>query len=318
MASIFDAVNDREASALLAFAGNRLSRLAEKRPADCLDIAFADPATRALGFIAGRLVVRDPDAAAAALLPVETFEAFQPDRANAVLLGHDGDAACLALPLKADPEALPAGFAALPPRTAYVKSMFADDQMGAIAQGASLVNWTLSAQFCGICGTRTVAEAGGYRRRCPEGEGGCGATLFPRTDPVVIMLAIDEGRDRCLLGRSPHFPPGFYSCLAGFLEPGETMEDAVRRETMEEAGIAVGRVVYHASQPWPVPHSMMVGFYAEAKSFDIDLDGDELEDCRWFTRQEAARLIERIPGEPTTAHDGAIANRLLRDWVARR
>jgi NAD+ diphosphatase len=131
------------------------------------------------------------------------------------------------------------------------------------------------------------------------------------------MLAIDETGDRCLLGRSPHFPPGFYSCLAGFLEPVETMEDAVRRETHEEAGISIGQVRYHASQPWPMPHTMMVGFYAQALSMDIAMDGDELEDCRWFTRQEAMRLLERIEGELTTAPDGTIANRLLRDWVQR-
>jgi NAD+ diphosphatase len=106
-------------------------------------------------------------------------------------------------------------------------------------------------------------ESGGYRRKCQA----CGHTVFPRTDPVAIMLAVDETRDRCLLGRSPHFPPGMYSCLAGFIEPGETMEDAVRRETLEESGIRIGRVRYHASQPWPMPHSLMIGVYAEAKAW---------------------------------------------------
>jgi NAD+ diphosphatase len=101
-------------------------------------------------------------------------------------------------------------------------------------------------------------KAGGYRRVCTA----CGHMVFPRTDPVVIMLTIDVERDLCLLGRSPHFPEGMYSCLAGFVEPGETIENAVRRETHEEAGIRVGRVRYHASQPWPMPHTLMIGCYA--------------------------------------------------------
>ena len=110
----------------------------------------------------------------------------------------------------------------------------------------------------------------------------CGAEHFPRTDPVAIMLAVT--RDRCLLGRGPHFGPGMYSALAGFIEPGETIEDAVRRETFEESGIRLGRVAYHASQPWPFPYSLMIGCYGEALNEDIQADLTELEACRWFER----------------------------------
>ncbi len=144
---------------------------------------------------------------------------------------------------------------------------------------------------------------------------------FPRTDPVVIMLTIDLERDLCLLGRSPHFPEGMYSCLAGFLEPGETIENAVRRETQEESGIRIGRVRYHASQPWPMPHTLMIGCYAEAKSHDIHLDDKELEDCRWFTREETAAMLARNtgvsqgPGEQVPPPKGAIAHQLMRDWL---
>jgi NAD+ diphosphatase len=131
------------------------------------------------------------------------------------------------------------------------------------------------------------------------------------------MLTIDEARDRCLLGRSPHFPPGMYSCLAGFIEPGETMEDAVRRETMEESGIKVGRVRYHASQPWPMPHSLMIGVYAEAQSLDITRDTAELEDCRWFDRSETEAMLASSLGEADASAPppGAIAHRLMRDWL---
>jgi NAD+ diphosphatase len=155
-------------------------------------------------------------------------------------------------------------------------------------------------------------KIGGYKRVCTA----CEHMIFPRTDPVVIMLTIDEKRDLCLLGRGPHFAPGMYSCLAGFVEPGETIENAVRRETLEESGIRTGRIRYHASQPWPMPHTLMIGCYAEAKSRDITRDEQELEDCRWFTREETIEMLER-PGTTGKAPPpkGAIAHRLMRDWV---
>jgi NAD+ diphosphatase len=155
-------------------------------------------------------------------------------------------------------------------------------------------------------------KIGGYKRVCSS----CGHMIFPRTDPVVIMLTIDLERDLCLLGRGPHFAPGMYSCLAGFVEPGETIENAVRRETHEESGIAVGRVRYHASQPWPMPHTLMIGCFAEATSFDITRDEAELEDCRWFTRDEVAALLAMTGADGRSPPPkGAIAHRLMRDWL---
>ncbi|MEQ9244782.1 MAG: NAD(+) diphosphatase, partial [Nitratireductor sp.] len=142
----------------------------------------------------------------------------------------------------------------------------------------------------------------------------CGRDHFPRTDPVVIMLAVRG--EQCLLGRSPHFAPGMVSCLAGFVEPGETIEAAVRRETREEAGIAVGAVAYHASQPWPFPYSLMIGCYGQAESEAITMDENELEDCRWFSRDEVRLMLEdRHPDGHRVPPRGAIANRLIRDWV---
>ena len=315
--SLFDAAAS-EPSACLAFSGNRLARLAEDRPADCLDRAYADGRARIYAFIDGAILLAGSEEAPRALFSRAEIDGLTPDWAKAVLLGHD-DAGepRLAVALRHDggSQALPAGLFSVSLRALYMRGLLAGSGLGEAAHGAAMLNWSLGAQFCGACGGRTAAEAGGYRRRCSPETGGCGRQIFPRTDPVVIMLAVDEARERCLLGRSPHFVPGMYSCLAGFLEPGETMEDAVRRETHEEAGLTVGRVRYHASQPWPLPHTIMVGFYAEATSFKIDHDRDELEDCRWFTRTEAARLIERHEGELTTAADGTIANRLLRDWV---
>jgi NAD+ diphosphatase len=137
---------------------------------------------------------------------------------------------------------------------------------------------------------------------------------FPRTDPVVIMLAIDG--DNCLLGRSPRFAPTMWSCLAGFIEPGESIEDAVHRETLEEAGIVCGRVKYFASQPWPFPSSLMIGCHAEAVTRDIVVDRTELEDARWFSKDEVtAMLLRRHPDGLTTPPPVAIAHHIVRAWV---
>src|SRR5690606_10423437 len=142
----------------------------------------------------------------------------------------------------------------------------------------------------------------------------CGADDFHGTDTVAIMLAATD--EKCMLRRSPRFAPGMYSCLAGFIEPGETIENAVRRETFEEAGIRIGRVVYHASQPWPFPYSLMIGCYGEALNEDIVRDTAELEDVRWFTRNEVRTIIDgRSPEGITTPPKMAIANHIIRCWA---
>lgn len=155
---------------------------------------------------------------------------------------------------------------------------------------------------------------GGFKRVCTS----CNAEHFPRTDPVVIMLVTrktDNG-DTCLLARSPHFAPLTYSCLAGFVEPGETIENAVRREVREESGLPVGQVTYHASQPWPFPYSLMIGCFAQGLSDQITLDYEELEDGRWFTRDEARAMLDNVHTQGLrTPPAGAIASALIRHWV---
>src|SRR5205085_2107396 len=141
--------------------------------------------------------------------------------------------------------------------------------------------------FGANCGTRTAMKEGGWKRECPN----CKAEHFPRTDPVVIML-VTSG-EKCLLGRQKHFPPGMYSCLAGFVEAAETIEDAVRREIFEESGIRCTDVSYYMTQPWPYPSSLMIGCAARATSEDIVVDRSELEDARWFDRDEARLMITR-------------------------
>ncbi|MEK1926716.1 MAG: NAD(+) diphosphatase, partial [Rhizobium giardinii] len=214
-------------------------------------------------------------------------------------------------------ETLPEPFKLADGRTLYRQQMLPDELLGQFAQASSLISWNAANRFCGKCGSAMESKAGGYRRVCTA----CGHMAFPRTDPVVIMLTIDVERDLCLLGRSPHFPEGMYSCLAGFVEPGETIENAVRRETHEESGIRVGRVRYHASQPWPMPHTLMIGCYAEAQSRNIHRDEQELEDCRWFSREETAAMLARntgvalADGELGPPPKGAIAHQLMRDWL---
>ena len=176
----------------------------------------------------------------------------------------------------------------------------------------AMCHWHAQHQFCSNCGKPTRLAAAGFRRECDA----CKAQHFPRTDPVVIMLAVDG--DRCLLGRQPRFPKAMYSALAGFVEPGETIEEAVRREIHEEAGIVVDEVAYVASQPWPFPASLMIGCLARAATTNIFMDHDELEDARWFTRDEATAMFEkRHPEGLLGPNRMAIANHLVRVWLGR-
>ena len=184
------------------------------------------------------------------------------------------------------------------------------EQLSAIAMAKSMVSWHQRHGFCANCGTRTAMKEGGWKRDCPN----CKAEHFPRTDPVVIML-VTSG-DKCLLGRQKQFLPGMYSCLAGFVEAAETIEDAVRREILEESGIRCTDVNYYMTQPWPYPSSLMIGCTARATSEDIVVDRTELEDARWFDRDEARLMITRKhPDGLAGPHPFAIAHHLVGRWV---
>jgi NAD+ diphosphatase len=183
-----------------------------------------------------------------------------------------------------------------------------DARAGIVAQARSLIDWHARHGFCAACGGPTRMDKGGYARVCQA----CSAEHFPRTDPVAIMLAIDG--DRCLLGRQPRFPKGFLSALAGFVEPGESFEEAVARELYEEAGIRTGRVRYVASQPWPFPSSLMMGAFAEATSTDIHIDETELEEVMWVTRDEVRAALAG-EGPFRAPPPLAIAHTLLKAWT---
>ena len=198
-------------------------------------------------------------------------------------------------------------------RTLAIAGSLAPGEYGAVATGRAALHWHATHRFCARCGAESRIASAGWKRICPA----CEAEHFPRTDPVVIMLITDG--ERCLLGRSPRFPPGMWSCLAGFMEPGETIEAATRRETLEEAGIVVGPVAYFASEPWPFPASLMIGVVGRATTTAIRRDETELDDCRWFDRAEAARLLDGTHPEGLFAPPPiAIAHHLLAAFAAGR
>jgi NAD+ diphosphatase len=327
-----------EPSKCLGYALNPLDRMSESRAGDDWIAALSSaPDARTIVFAGDKVVIapstsKGTSAATILLDPTQAAALGVVPTANGnfethprIFLGlsgplptpqqrqHEGGRSPRFAALsKLDPEAIAAdGLDLIDLRSLVLTAAVPPDEAGAAAQGRALFNWHLSHPFCSKCGHASLMSHGGYRRDCPN----CGAQHFPRTDPVVIMGIIDG--DRILLGRQSRFPPGMYSCLAGFLEPGETIEDAVRRETWEEAGIKVGRVGYHSSQPWPFPASLMIGCLGEALTTEIVPDETELEDCRWFSRAEAAAMLDDThPDAITSPKPLAIAHHLLRAFVA--
>lgn len=177
------------------------------------------------------------------------------------------------------------------------------------ATGRGIFAWHDNHEFCSKCGVRTLITQAGWQRSCPS----CNGQHFPRTDPVVIVLATHG--NSVLLGRSPHWPEGMYSLLAGFVEPGETIEAASRREVFEESGIRLGQVDYLASQPWPYPSSLMFGTKAEALNTDMTLDPKEIEDAQWVTKEHLMKTLDGSDPEMKPARHGSIARFLIERWL---
>jgi NAD+ diphosphatase len=201
---------------------------------------------------------------------------------------------------------LPRRLGARPATVRDVGALLPDRDAGLFVTAIALVNWHSTHQRCPRCGSATVPVDGGWVRRCSTD----GSDHFPRTDPAVIVL-VHDGGDRCLLGRQPTWPPGRYSTLAGFVEPGESLEQAVAREIREESGVVVDDIVYRGSQPWPFPASLMLGFEARVVGGDAVVSDDELEDVRWFGRDD---LTDRAALLPPPA---SIAHWLITGWAAR-
>ncbi|MEP0234729.1 MAG: NAD(+) diphosphatase [Parasphingorhabdus sp.] len=196
-------------------------------------------------------------------------------------------------------------------RTLAIQGDLSAEDTSVLAQARAMIHWHRTHKFCSRCGHPSNLADAGYRRECPS----CGGQHFPRTDACVIMLIIDEN-DRALLGRPPRLPEGIFTTLAGFMEPGETVEQAVRRETMEEAGISVGDVWLRSNQPWPFPSNLMLGCYGRATSSEIYLEDDELEACRWCDRAEVQQMIDGThPNGDKIPPSISIAYQLITDWM---
>jgi NAD+ diphosphatase len=297
----------------LGYVASAIERAAERRADAATLAAFETDARSRAYLIGGEIVVLKTKAGGHDPLFAAAETRGLGDTTEPVFLGLQDGAPRFAVGLSPTSiETLKArpGIDLIDLRSIAVRGLLPADHLASLAQGKALLHWHARHRFCANCGAATKSVESGWRRDCPS----CRTAHFPRTDPVVIMLAVDG--DRCVLGRSHRFQPGMWSCLAGFVEPGETIEDAVRRETREEAGIVCGRVAYFASQPWPFPMSLMIGCHAQALSREIVVDRTELDDARWFGRQEVAlMLLGRHPDGLTTPLPVAIAHHILRAWV---
>jgi NAD+ diphosphatase len=298
------------------FAGNPLDRVGERRRdvgwvASLLD----EPTTRLIPLRDLKPPIRNGAALELDWQPVGPWREEIAAGATLVLLGIAEHRAYFALDasgtdLPDDPETENIDLRALAPQ-------IAGGEAAVLAEARSLVDWHARHRFCAQCGTPSTVAAGGWTRHCPN----CKAHHFPRVDPVVIMLAVRG--ERALLGRGRRRSGARFSCLAGFMEPGETLEDAVRREVREESGIRCGRVRYLASQPWPFPSTLMMGFLTEALTEEITVDTEELVEARWFDRDEIRDMVARAAaGDPDPATTVpslpgpvAIAHQICRRWA---
>ena len=288
----------------VTFGGSALDRAAELRgDAEALGRLAARPGARVVLLRAGEPLVQGPEEA-----PWLARRPVAEAAGDLVFLGREGEEGVWAAVAAEGAEAGEGRWAEL--RGVMAELSPRDGELAATAR--AVLAWHGRHGFCAVCGSRSHVAQAGWRRDCPS----CGAQHFPRTDPVVIML-VTRGND-VLLGRSPGWPEGMHSLLAGFIEPGETVEAAVRREVWEEAGVRVGRVGYLASQPWPFPASLMLGCRGEALSEEITVDPHELESALWVSRERLMRVFLGEDPLIRAPRDGAIAGFLLRKWLEDR
>jgi NAD+ diphosphatase len=278
------------------FAGASLDRVSWRRTDEAfLARCAGDPAARALVSVGGELAVAEDGR------PVEVPLGTVPALEGTVpaFLGLRGEQPLYAI----EAAAVPAGTRAASLRD--LVPLLTQSDGGTVAYATAIGNWHRRHRFCANCGHATDVVAAGFQRTCPA----CGTHHFPRTDPVVIMLVVDPARDRVLLGRQATWPTGRYSCLAGFVEPGESLEEAVAREVVEESAVAVADVAYRSSQPWPFPASLMLGFRCHYVGGGAYRRDGELEDVRWFAREELA------DGQAILPPPLAIARVLIDEWL---
>jgi NAD+ diphosphatase len=291
------------------YATGEFNRAVERRE----DVAWirerlADPASRLYPIWRLRNYVSDPEAPRAVVLDPDRRAALVEAASTVVLLGVDEEVAHFLIDISQLDEAAALALGhAVDLRTVGVLMPQREGALLAYARG--LTFWHDRHKFCGTCGSPTEVKAAGHQRQCTNPD--CGAVQFPRTDPAVIMR-VTHG-DKILMARQAVWAQGMHSVLAGFVEPGESLEDAVAREVYEEVGLRLTRIKYFSSQPWPFPSSLMLGFSAEATSADFKLDHDELESARWMTRPELLNSPEdatfKLPRKDS------ISRRLIEDWL---
>lgn len=296
-----------------AFVSNTLDRAAHLRFSDEKLFALeGKSSSRAYVIYRNSLVMKKDGDAQRALLTIDEALKFGANPGTVFLGLRDGDAVFgMGIGAPAVEKLLTRDDVVVSElRGMAMQGMVPPEQLSAVAQAKSLVSWHQRHGFCANCGAKSSMAEGGWKRVCPS----CKTEHFPRTDPVVIML-VEKG-DKCLLGRQKQFAPGMYSCLAGFVEAAETIEDAVKREIFEESGIRCTDVTYYMTQPWPYPSSLMIGCSARAISDEITVDKMELEDARWFDRDEAMLMWKREhPDGLAGPHPFAIAHHLLGRWL---
>jgi NAD+ diphosphatase len=298
---------------IYCFAGNPLNRASERRR-DTAWIAslFDDPAARILPLCELRPLTRGSASPVLDWQPVAPWRDLVERGATLVFLGLDGERPYFAV--DASGADIMAAEDREPIDARTLAPLLPTGEAAILAEARSLVYWHARHRFCAQCGSPTRVTAAGWVRRCPE----CKASHYPRSDPVTIMLAVRG--ERALLGRNRRRPGSRFSCLAGFMEPGETLEECVRREVHEESGIRVGRVRYLACQPWPFPSSLMMGFLCEGLTEEITVDPEELAEARWFERDEIRAMVARAatgPDDPTQVSvpgPVAIAHQICRRW----
>ncbi len=315
----------------VTFGGSGLDRADDLRGDEgALAAALASGRARAAVIWRGKPLLAGAARDTLAMLPVD-HPVLRRYKVPPILIGRDGDGIALFavdisawVPPGLEPDQLdsfldasgqvhpdlPEGMVFVELRRVMTRLNPRDAEIAATAK--AIFGWHESHRHCARCGAKSRMIRAGWQRACDA----CGAQHFPRTDPVAIML-VTHGNS-VLMGRSPGWPEGMYSLLAGFVEPGETVEAAVRREVWEEAGVRVGRVSYLVSQPWPFPASLMLGCHGEALSRDITIDPKEIEDARWMRREEILASFAGEHPEVLPARKGAVAHFLLRNWLADR
>lgn len=288
----------------IPFAGHYVDRLSLWRKDEArLRAALEDPRTRFVPVWRNQNLLRITEHGMSALFVSDVRHLMQTEPLEFVLLGEYQQHACFALGLST-PE-LPQFDEAIEAHDLrLVAGELPGEEASLLAYARAMIHWRDRHRFCGRCGAATEPRQAGHVRQCSNAQ--CGIQVFPRIDPAIIVL-IEDG-ERALLGRQSSWSAGRYSTIAGFVEPGESLEDAVVREVYEETGVAVDSVVYHSSQPWPFPSSLMFGFFAHARTHEIRLIDGELEDARWVTRQQI------IDGEVSMPLTHSISFRLIEDW----